>query len=399
MQAAPSPSSGVALDPAEDLQAEGFAPAGLHAVATAVRSDIATGAYGGAVLLLSRDGGPPWVFSAGSAAGRPLRRDAVFNLYSISKAFTNVLLFRCFDKGLFAADTRIAELIPEFSGEKRDLLTVRHLLSHTSGMLPMFAPRKGMHVDRLDEVIQAICAGLRPVRNPGEAVWYSPMVSHALLGEAIRRSDARERSFGQIAREDLFAPLRMHDSSFGLPERLRTRYVAPELAPDSLPMEYLGRHNPGPWGALEQEDSEIPALGAVTTVENLFRFAEMLRCGGILEGHRIVSAEVLDEARTVCTGDLLHELYLVYCMKRHWKLWPANFGWGFQLRGTAAGHYHCGSRASPATFFQVGIGSSMFWIDPVREVTCIMLTTPVIGEADSILRFERLSDLVHTAVV
>ncbi len=353
------------------------------------------------MLLVSRAGGRPWIFSAGNTepGGRPLRRDAVFNLYSISKAFTNLLLFRCFDEGRFTVETRIADLVPEFSGGKRDLLTVKHLLSHTSGMLPMFAPRKGMQVDRLDEVVRAICEGVRPIRNPGEAVWYAPMVSHALLGEAIRRNDVRKRSFGQIAREDLFEPLQMHDSSFGLPARLRSRYVAPTLAPDSVPMEYLGRDMPGPCGALQQEDSEIPALGAVTTVEDLWRFAEMLRCGGSLDGRRIVSSEILEKARTVCTGALLHELYLVYCMKRGWKLWPANFGWGFQLRGAAQGHYHCGSLASPSTFFQVGIGSSVFWIDPEREITCVILTTPVLAEADSILRFERLSDLVHTAAV
>jgi CubicO group peptidase (beta-lactamase class C family) len=381
---------------------DGLSPQGLRAVADEIETDLASGLYSGAVLLVSRSGQVPWVLAAGEErpGGAPLRPDAVFNLYSISKAFTNALLFRCLERGELALTTPIVELIPEFSGYARERIDIRHLLTHTAGLLPVFAPRAGMYIDRLDEVIAAICEVVRPMRPPGGSVWYSFMVAHALLGEIIRRCDRRGRTFREIARDDLFAPLKMTDTSFGLRSDLRERYVAPAFGPTSPPMEYLGHGNLGRYGALQEERAEMPWIGAVSTASDLFRFAEMLRLGGALDGERVMSAALLARAREPQTGDLPHEIYRAHCLKRGWKPWPASFGLGFHLRGTAPGHYyHAGSDAPATTFFHVGIGSSVFWIDPVHDVTCVCLTTPVLDEAESIERFERLSDLVHAAVL
>jgi CubicO group peptidase (beta-lactamase class C family) len=381
---------------------DGLSSSGLRAVAREVEQDLESGRYGGAVLLVSRSGQRPWVFAAGQrdSAGEPLTSDAVFNLYSISKAFTNVLVFRCLERGDIDLETPVVARIPEFAGFGRERITVRHLITHMSGLVPVLAPRAGMYVDRLDEVIAAICETVRPLRSPGDAVWYSPMVAHALLGEIARRCDSRHRTFREIAREDLFAPLRMSDTAFGLPRELRDRHVAVDFAPGSSPIESLGRSCSGRYGALLQHDSELPWLGAVSTVADLFRFAEMLRCGGELDGARVVCAELLQSACEVQTGDRLHEIYRAHALKYGWKLWPACFGLGFHLRGSAPGHYyHAGSRAPATTFFHVGIGTSVFWIDPVHDVTCVCLTTPVLGEAESIVRLERLSDLVHAAVL
>lgn len=381
---------------------EGLDPAGLQAAADQIESDIAAGICEGAILLVSRGGQTPWVFATGTVqpTGTALQPDAVFNLYSVSKAFTNALVFRCLDRGEFTLDTPIVELIPEFAGEKRAPITIRHLLTHTAGLLPVFAPRPNMYVDRLDEVIAAICEFTQPVWPPGKSVWYSPMVAHALLGEAVRRCDVRRRSFRQIAQEDLFDPLGMKDTGFGLRADLRARHVVPVFDASCPPIDYLGRGAPGRHGALCQEDAEMPWLGAVSTAGDLFRFAEMLRRGGELDGQRIISSEMLRQARELQTGDMLSEIYRAHCMKRGWKLWPANFGLGFHLRGTSPGHYyHAGSNAPAETFFHVGIGSSVLWIDPVHDVVCVCLTTPVTDEAQSIERFERISDHVHSAVL
>ena len=381
---------------------DGLSPHALDAVADEIEADLASGLYGGAVLLVSRSGQAPWIFAAGEErpGSAPLRPDAVFNLYSISKAFTNALVFRCLERGELELTTPVVKLIPEFGGYGRERITVRHLLTHTAGLLPVFAPRAGMCVDRLDEVITAICEVVRPMRPPGDSVWYSFMVAHALLGEIVHRCDRRGRTFREIARDDLFVPLKMNRTSFGLRNDLRGSYIDPVFDPTSPPMEYRGHGDLGRYGALKEECAEMPWIGAVGTASDLFRFAEMLRLGGALDGERIVSAAMLADARQLQTGNLLHEIYRAHCLKREWKLWPASFGLGFHLRGTAPGHYyHAGSDAPPETFFHVGIGSSVFWIDPVHDVTCVCLTTPVLGEAQSIERFERLSDLVHAAVL
>ena len=91
-------------------------------------------------------------------ASRPLRLDSVFSIFSVTKAITNVLVLRAIELGRFALTTRISDLVPEFSGGLRNQITVHHLLTHTSGLPIVFAIKPDMYIDRLDEVVAAVCA-------------------------------------------------------------------------------------------------------------------------------------------------------------------------------------------------------------------------------------------------
>lgn len=83
---------------------------------------------------------------------------------------------------------------------------------------------------------------------------------------------------------------------------------------------------------------------------------------------------------------------------RGWDDFPAYIGLTFWLRGEGVFTAPFGTLASPGTFGHLGAGTTMFWVDPVRELTFVCLTAGAIEESSSMERFQRLSDLVHAAV-
>lgn len=374
----------------------------LEHLVRVIGADVESGRYHGAVILLARRGRVALHEAIGyahRASGAAIRKDHVFSIFSVTKAFTNALVFRCIERGDFALTTRISALIAEFSGGVRETITVKDLLTHCSGLPSVFVPVPGMYIDRLEEVVAALCAHMHAEAPPGGAVSYAPMAAHALLGEAVRRCDPAGRSFRAIAHEDLFAPLGMRDTAIGVRADLRARHVIPEFLPTGPPMQHLGHSNLGENGAFEEEAAEMPWVGAVSTVADLYRFAEMLRRGGELDAVRILAPAILDLATRNWTGDKPNELYVQLVSRKGWPPYPAYIGLGFFLRGEAICPHQFGTLASPRTFGNTGYGSAIFWVDPAREMTFVCLTAGVMDEADNIERFQRLSDIALSAAV
>lgn len=366
-----------------------------------IEKDIKRDLYRGAVIIVARQGKIGLHEAIGqhrSDQRDPLRIDSVFNLLSVSKALTNVLVLRAIELGQLAFTTKVSSVIPKFAGQPRDQITVYHLMTHMTGLPGVFTPKPGMYIDRLDEVIAAICAHVHASEEPGRRVNYSPMVAHALLGEMLRLTDPKGRSFRQIAAEDLFQPLGMTSTAFGLRADLRSRHVKLEF-PDGFPAQHLGHSNLGPHGAFEEEHAEMPWVGAVATTQDLFRFAEMLRRGGELDGVQILSPGTIDRATRVHTGEHPNELYRTTALSRGWEPYPAYLGIGFSVRGERICHHQFGTLSSPRTFGNHGAGSTLFWVDPERDMTFVCLTAGVMDEGDNVERFQRLSDMALSAAV
>ena len=366
-----------------------------------IAEDIAAGRYFGAVLAIARAGQlglHEAIGHADAAASRALRLDSVFSIFSVTKAITNVLVLRAIELGRFALTTRISDLVPEFSGGLRNQITVHHLLTHTSGLPIVFAIKPDMYIDRLDEVVAAVCAHIQPAEPPGERVAYSPLANHALLGEALRRTDPKRRSYRAIVHDDLLAPLGMGDSSVGLRRDLRARHVVPDFR-GNFPITHPGHSNLGPNGAFEEEDAEMPWVGLASTVPDLLRFAEMLWRGGELDGSRILSPAMLELATRNWTAEKPNELYKALFEQRGWPPAPAYLGLGFALRGTAMCHHLYGTLTSPGTFGNYGAGSALYWVDPTRELTFVCLSAGVMNSLDNIERFQRLSDIAVAAAL
>lgn len=368
-----------------------------------IERDIELGAYDGVNVILARHGEIVLRETLGyaeRATGRPLEPDAVFRVLSLTKAFTNAMVHRALGEGRLALSTRVVDLIPEFVGKdpfrslRKDRVNVAHLLTHRSGMPPTPNPGLGPgEFGDLDRVIEAL-GGMDVLFEPGTNLNYSPAINHALLGELVRRAYGAG-SFRELARELVFDPLGMRRTAFGLPRDWADKAVPlkaylPEggfLAPSDI--ECLNTHI--------TEDAEMPWVGAVSTVEDVFTFAEMLRRQGEHDGEQLIARAVLEQATTLQTGDMPNDLYADMARARGWEIPPGNFGLGFSLSGQGTYPNFFGPFTSPRTHGNYGAGSSLFWVDPDRDMTLVFLSAGVMEESENVARFQKISTMAVAA--
>jgi CubicO group peptidase (beta-lactamase class C family) len=387
-------------------QHSGFDPAGLQRLVGAVERDVENSVYDGAQLIVARDGEIAVDATIGYAdreQDRAVAPDDVFKIFSLTKAFINALVLQALDRGDLTLQTRVVDVIPEFWGKdlfrsaRKDRVNVGHLLTHRAGLPATPQPLPYEQLPDLAATVAAICE-LDVVGEPGTTLNYSPTVNHALLGEIVRRVAGGDISLRDLLQRDLFGPLGMTSTSLG---------STPDLEKRMVPV--ISHYPEGGWltnedvqrvaRAISMEDSEMPWVGGVSSSADIFRFAEMLRRGGELGGTRLLSPAVIDKATRLWTGDALNDLYKLLADARGWEVPPGNFGLGFALAGSGLTVSQFGNLSSPRTFGNFGAGSTLFWVDPERQITFVCLTARVIEESDNILRFQRLSDLVQSAAL
>jgi len=214
----------------------------------------------------------------------------------------------------------------------------------------------------------------------------------------VRRTDPQQRSYRQILQDEVLTPLGMHDTAIGQRKDLADRHIFPDFR-GKPPQEHLSRHNNDPQGAFKDETAEMPWVGGISTVPDLFRFAEMLRRGGTLNGARILSPATIGLATQNWTGDKPNELYKAVAINNGWEPYPAYIGLGFCLRGELVCPNLFGTLPSPGTYGNYGSGSTLFWVDPETDLTFVYLSAGIMQQAPNIERFQRLSDIAASAVL
>jgi CubicO group peptidase (beta-lactamase class C family) len=112
---------------------------------------------------------------------------------------------------------------------------------------------------------------------------YSALASWSILAEVVRRLDGGKRRFFQIMQEELFRPLGMKDSSLGQRPDLESRRV-PIVTRDKHESRWGDPDQFVPFNTLLREGAEVPSAGVYSTAYDTYRFAEMLRQGGQLDG-------------------------------------------------------------------------------------------------------------------
>lgn len=390
--------------PQAQTKGAGFDAAALERFTAAIEADVEAGLYDGAVIKIARHGEIALDIAIGyadRATGRPAAPDDVFKVYSLTKAFTHTLLLQAIERGQIGLHTRVVDVIPEFYGRDKfraalkDRINIGHLLTHRSGLSSSPNP---VPYDRLHDfaaVIDAICQ-MDVVGPPGEAFAYSPALNHALMGEILRRLHGPDASIRKILADDLFAPLSMHSSGLGVIPAHEGRIV-PVVSGMPEAVWITDQDTLDLAATMEHPEAELPWVGALTTAGDVFRFAEMLRQGGTLDGQRILSPAMVDKATTLHTGDAVNDLYKHLADARGWEAPPGNMGLGFALGGAGLRVSQFGSLSTVRSFGNFGAGSTLFWVDPVRDITFVCLTSKVIEESRNIERFQRLSDMVLAA--
>ena len=371
----------------------------LNRLSAALHKDVEDNVYDGGVIIVARNGKIGLHEAAGfanRAEGRPCRTDDVFNILSVTKAFTDVLVLKTIERGDLALTTQVVNIIPELEGKDKQGLTVFNLITHTAGSPPVLFPVETELMGNMDAVIKAICK-LDLVSPPGKIVSYSPLWGHALLGEIVRRLDSKKRALRDIFQEELFGPLGMKDTALGKRRDLSPRII-PIVAHDpdfgDMTGEDVERHN-----LYITEDAEIPWMGCVSTAYDLFRFAEMLRRGGELDGVRIVSPVLIEKATTVQTGDLVNDYYVRVMQDHDVTPPPANIGLDLLIRGEGVSPNSMGNFTSARTYGKFGLGGTGFWVDPERGVTFVFLRSGLLEHYNDTVTYQRLSDMAISAVI
>jgi CubicO group peptidase (beta-lactamase class C family) len=385
---------------------KGFDTAALARFQTSIQADVDAELYDGAVIKIARHGEVALETAIGFAdrkTGRAAALDDVFKVYSLTKAFTNALVLQAIDRGQISLTTRVVDVIPEFFGRdkfraaKKDRINVGHLLTHRAGLPSTPSPVGYDQLHDFDAVVDAVCQ-MDVVGSPGEAFAYSPTVNHVLMAEIVRRVHGSGDTVREIMANEVFAPLGMTSSGLGVAPAHKGRIV-PIVSSMPSASWITDKDTLDLADTMEHPDAVLPWVGALTSAGDVFRFAEMLRQQGTLDGTRLLSPAVIDKATTLQTGDAINDLYQHLAEARGWETPPGNMGLGFALGGAGMRVTQFGTMSSTRTFGNFGAGSTLFWVDPERQITFVCLTAKVIEESQNIERFQRLSDMVLSAAL
>ena len=170
----------------------GMDPAALRRAFNLLRKWVDDGTVPGAAALVARRGVVVGRCSFGATArvqgSPPIKQDTLFAVASVTKPFTATAVMQLAEDGVLSIDQRVRDLLPEFDGPGKERITLRHFLTHTSG-LPEYADDNDEIRSRhqgLDAFVRSYCRG-RPVFPPGSQ-WSYSNYGFGLAGEIISRA-------------------------------------------------------------------------------------------------------------------------------------------------------------------------------------------------------------------
>ncbi|UZJ80101.1 serine hydrolase domain-containing protein [Fictibacillus sp. KU28468] len=196
-----------------------------------------------------------------------MTRNTIFDLASISKIFTTTAAMKLYEQGKFKLDDRVADYIPEFKENGKENVTIRQLLTHTSGFEP-FIPLYKMGSNREDRLHIALT---HPLKNaPGTTYTYSDL-NMITLGVLVEKLSGKR--LDQYVKEVITDPLKMRDTMYNPPAYLKPRIAATEYEP------YINRGIV--WGEVHDEnawslDGVAGHAGVFSTAHDLAVFAHMI---------------------------------------------------------------------------------------------------------------------------
>lgn len=354
-----------------------------------LKEGIEGGLHPGAQLYVSVAGEPVANLAVGEARpGRPLATGDLVLWLSSTKPTAAVALGRLWEAGALELDDPVARFLPEFAAGGKERVTLRHLLTHTSGirMLDVGWPREDW-----DAIIARIASRkLEPRWAPGHKAGYHLSSSWFILGEVIHRIDGRP--YERFLREELFEPLGMDDSWVGMPAE-RYRAYGERIVPMYNTEVPPGDDGPPPhrWHREEWVTRPSPGGNGRGPVRELGLFYETLLAGGVSPrtGHRLLTPQTV-EALTA-----RHRVGLFDHTFRHTMDW----GLGFILNSAFYDEpdlpYAYGPHASRRTYGHSGYRSSTAFADPELRLVVALATNGTPSDEAHLKRMDALCAAVY----
>ena len=394
----------------------GFDPARLAPITHHLRRNyIEPGKIAGCQVLVSRHGIPAYYGSFGSMdleRQKPMRDDTIFRIYSMTKPITSVALMQLFELGHFQLNDPVSRFLPEWkdqrvwgSGDGEAMETKapetpmpsRHVLSHSGGLtygatnhpVDKVYRREGVNRDRTETLSSFIEKLSRvPLRyEPGTAWMYS--ISTDVCGALVERISGMP--FDEYLEENIFKPLDMVDTAFYVAEGKHERFAAnyqrnPDKTLKLIDDPATSQYNRRP--------SFFSGGGGLTgTTADYYRFVEMLRNGGELDGVRILGPRTLDlmTQNHLAGGKTLTEMAIGAFSETAYDGVGFGLGFAMTLDGVAAGSLGEGD------YYWGGAASTIFWVDPFEDLTCVFMTQ-LMPSATFNFRGQ-LKNIIYSAIV
>ena len=375
--------SGVAAA-AADLETVDPADVGLSAerlerLDAGLQAMVDDGELAGTVALLARRGKIAFVDVAGVQdieSGRPMARDSIFRIFSMTKPITGVAMMMLYEEGRWRLNDPVSRYIPELAGLKVHVgqnadgsmqledaghdMTMRELMTHTAGLGYVLNPRHPVNqlfmekrvlnpLEPLSAMIDKL-ATVPLLAQPGTRWIYSAAVD--VQGYLVEKLSGQP--FAEFLDERIFEPLGMVDTGFYVPPSEVSRVALRHSAGEDGKLVLDSRGDPfttppaGPSGG----------GGLYGTANDYIRFTQMLLDGGELDGRRLLSPRTVEMMRTnhmsaEATANMRPGM---------------GFGMDFMIYDdpAAAGEPH-----APGAYYWLGIDGTWFWIDPALDLAFV----------------------------
>jgi CubicO group peptidase (beta-lactamase class C family) len=379
----------------------GLSAAALERLSAALKDRVASGHVPGGVALIARHGKIAYHESFGvldPASGTPMPLDAIFRIYSMTKAIVSVAVMMLWEEGRLLLGDPIGKYLPALANPMVGVveggtlhkipaarpITVQDLLRHTSGLTYEFRGDTLVHkayaearVSRLRQTNEEQVAALGSVpllHQPGTVWEYSR--STDVLGRLVEVISGQ--TLGAFLSERVLAPLGMTDAGFSVPAKDHSRIAEP-FAKD-----------PENGTAVSLLDVKRTAIfesgggGMVATTMDYARFLAMLLNNGRLNQTRLLGRKTIELMTSDHLGTIMGATDL---------LPPGHgFGLGFAVR-TAGGM--APFPGSVGNYYWGGAAGTTFWVDPAERLFAVlMIQAPIQREYYRVL----FRDLVYAAV-
>jgi beta-lactamase class C len=307
----------------------------------------------------------------------------LFHLASIGKPMTATAVMLLVESGEISLDDPVASLIPAFAGDGRDAITVRHLLSHTSGLPQDPGPEilEGLPPEA-DTATQLRNYPQSKLAVPvGSKVEYSN-VGYGMLGLIVEAVTGQP--FPLFMRERLFTPADMSDAHLPAPEAMYPRIAVVGGTPE--PGSPTERFN-----SAYARRSTHPAGSVVGTAADVVSFFQLFLDDGRSHGRLVLAPATARLMLKNHTGGLRGGI-------EGFMAWAdCAWGLGFDIRGGKYPHFS-GEFSSPQTFGATGVSGTFAWADPSRELVCVMLANRLLHNFWNEPRWSRYSTAVVGAL-
>ena len=371
----------------------GMSTSRLGRIAPVMQRWVDDGKIPGALTMIAREGRLVHFEKFGTqdvATAKPIGFDTIFRIYSMTKPITSIAVMMLYEEGHFQLGTPVSELIPAFKDmqiyteggadivDAETEMTIKHLLTHTSGLIyggdgehPIHQRYRDANYYRGDLAYMASELGKIPLYHDPGAAWNYGM-STDVLGYLVEVVSGMP--FAEFLKNRIFEPLGMNDTAFSVPEEKADRYMTLYEPTEEGGIQVI-ENAPVSSGPLSFFHSG--GAGLQSTAADYLRFCQMLLNDGELDGERLLGRKTVELIRLNHISDEWQPLERTGC----------GFGLGFAVVTDVAETHSIGSLG---TYSWGGLASTTFWIDPVEELIGILMTQ-LIGDSPFHAQFRVLT--------